>query len=129
MLSSIGFYSHPKIHSLRLFTLLFIRQIRPLILALDLFHNCLHLLGLPGPLVLAHLGLLLEQRLIRLPIAATQAIPQRRELAVIVVEVQMMHRVARGAINNRRIRDILAVVDEDGPDVDPDEQQDVRELL
>jgi len=41
----------------------------------------------------------------------------------------MMHRVARRAINNRGVSDVLAVVDEDGPDLDEEEECEIGEFL
>ena len=40
-----------------------------------------------------------------------------------------MHSVAGGAVDDGRVGDVLAVVDEDGPDVDEGEEGDVGELL
>jgi hypothetical protein len=103
--------------------------VESLIIALDLLDDLLHLPRLPLPLVLGHLGLPLEQLVVGLPVAATQSVPQGGELTVIVVEVEMVHGVAGGAVDDGGVGDVLAVVDEDGPDVDEDEQGDVGELL
>ena len=52
--------------------------------------------GLLVPHALAHLELLLEQLVAGLAVAAAEAVPERGELPVVVVEVQVVHRVARG---------------------------------
>jgi len=121
-------FNHSLCLSLQLL-LLFVWQIGSVILAFDLFNYLLHLRSLSLPLGLAHLGFLLEELIVWFAIGATEAIPQRRELAVVVVEVQVVHCMAGGTINYGRISDIFAVVDQDGPDVDEHEEQDVRELL
>lgn len=41
----------------------------------------------------------------------------------------MVHRVAGGAVDDGRIRDVLSIVDHDRPDVDKGEEGDVREFL
>ena len=106
-----------------------LRKVSPVILALDLLHKLLHLLDLAVPLVLGHLGLTAEQLLVGLAVATAQSIPERGELAVVEVEVQMVHRVAGRAVDHGAVRYVLAIVDEDCPDVDRDEEQHVRELL
>lgn len=70
------------------------------VLALDLLDHLIDCLGLLFPFALAHLELLLEQLVVGLPVAATHAVPERRELAVIVVEVQMVHGMASGAVDD-----------------------------
>ena len=89
----------------------------------------LHLLGLAGPLLLAHLGFPAEELLVGLAVAATHAIPQRGKLAVVVVEVEVVHRVAGGAIHDGAVGHVLTVVNEDGPEVDKAEQEDVGQFL
>lgn len=88
-----------------------------------------HLLGLPFPFFTCSLGLFLEQFWVRLSIASTKTIPERRKLAVIVVEVQVVHGVAGGPIDDGRIGNILPIMDQNGPDIDEDEEKDVRPLL
>ena len=111
-------------HLLRLF-----RLIRPVVFALNFLNDLLHLRALLLPHVLAHLQLLSEQLVVWLAVAAAKPIPQRSELAIIVVEIEMVHCVARSTIDNRRISDVLAVVDKDRPDIDEYEQEDVGEFL
>jgi len=112
--------------SLRLLLLLAIRSI---IFSFHLLNLLLHLLNLSFPLRLPHLTLPAKQLLIRPSIAPPQPIPKRRILSIIIIKVQMMHRVARRAINNRGVSDVLAVVDEDGPDLDEEEEGQVCEFL
>lgn len=91
--------------------------------------DALHLSRLPLPLLLPHLRLALEELIVGFSVAAAQTIPQRGELAIIIVEVEMVHRVARGAIDDGRIGHVFPVVDEDRPDVDEDEEGDVGNFL
>nr|GFD55168.1 hypothetical protein [Tanacetum cinerariifolium] len=81
------------------------------------------------PLALAHLELLLEQLVIRLSVAAAHAVPERCKLAVVVVEVQVVHGMARSAVDDRRVVCILSIMDEDSPDVDKDKESNVCKLL
>ena len=82
----------------------------PIILALDPFLDNLHLLNLSLPFRLAHLTLLFEQLGVGPTVGAAQTIPEGRELAVVVVEVQVVHRVASCAVDHGRIGHVLAVV-------------------
>ena len=43
--------------------------------------------------------------------------------------LQMVHGVASGTINDRRLGIVLPIVNQNSPDVDEDEQRNVRELL
>jgi hypothetical protein len=70
----------------------------------------------------------LEELIVGPPVAATEAVPERGELAVIVVEVQVVHCVAGGAVDDGRVVRILAIVNQDSPDVDEDEEGDVGPL-
>lgn len=76
----------------------------------------------------AHLELLLEELVVGLAVAATQAVPERGVLSVVVVEVKMVDSVASGAVDDGRVVCVLAVVDHDGPDVDEDEESHGGEL-
>ena len=81
------------------------------------------------PLLLAHLALAAEQLLVRLAVAASDTVPQRGVLAVVEIKVEMMHRVACSTIKDGAVGDILAIVDQDGPDLHEDEEAQVSELL
>lgn len=105
------------------------RPITSVILALDLNHHFLHLFRLPLPLFFAHLLLSLEQLLVRLAIAPAQSVPQCSELAIVVIEVQVVHSMTRSTVNNRRIRNVFPVVDHDSPNLDEGEQRNVGEFL
>jgi len=89
----------------------------------------LHLSGLAVPLVGRVLGLLLEELLVGHSVRSSQTVPERRVLAVVVVEVQVVHGVARRAVQDRAVGYVLAIVDQDGPDVDEGEERDVGEFL
>jgi hypothetical protein len=119
------------LHFLRLLphTHLFSRAVRPVVLALDLLDQLLHLDDLSVPLVGRHLGLLDEELRVGLAVRTTKTVPQGGELAVVVVEVQVVHGVASGAVDDGRVGDVLAVVDHDGPDLDEGEEGDVGKLL
>lgn len=112
-----------------LLDLLGLGLVASIILALNLLHNVLHLLDLALPLGLAHLCFAAEELVVGLAVAATEAIPESGELSVVVVEVQVVHGVASGAVDNRAVGNIFTVVDHDGPDVDEHEQSNVGELL
>lgn len=103
--------------------------VRAVVLALDLFHELLHLLSLLAPLVLAHLLLLVEEVLVGLAVGATKTVPERRVLAVVVVEVEVVHGVAGGAVDDGAVGHVLAVVDHNGPEVDKNKKPDGRELV
>lgn len=60
------------------------------VVALHLLDNLLHLLGLSLPLGVAHLGLAAEQFVIGLSVAASEAVPEGCELAIVVVEVKVL---------------------------------------
>lgn len=99
------------------------------VLTLDFNHHPLHLFRLSFPLRLAHLLLSPEQLFVRLPVAATKTVPQGCELAVVVVEVQVVHCVACCAIDNGRVGHIFAIVNHDSPDLNEGEERDIGELL
>lgn len=103
--------------------------VAPIVFALDFDDHLLHLFCLSGPLIFAHLLLPPEKLLVGLTVASSESIPKCRELPVVVVEVQVVHRVASGAIDNGRIRDVLPVVDHDGPDLDKGEESNVCKFL
>lgn len=84
--------------------------------------------GLLVPLALAHLQLLLEELVVWLPVRSTKTVPESEELSVVVVEVEMVHSVACGTVDDRRVVCVLAVVDQDCPDVDKDEKGDRGKL-
>lgn len=86
-------------------------------------------LRLKLPLGLAHLLLLVEEIGVGLTVGAAEAVPEGGVLAVVVVEVEMVHGVAGGAIEDGAVGHVLAVVDHDGPEVDEDKQRHGRVLV
>ena len=104
-------------------------SVRAIVLALHLFHHLLHLFGLFFPLFVAHLERWLEHGRVGLAIAASEAVPDGGVLAKVIVEVQMVGGVAGSAIDDRVIGNVLAVVDQDCPEVDEQEEEDIRDLL
>lgn len=60
---------------------------------------------------------------------ASQSVPKGGVLAVVVVEVEMVNRMASGTIDNRIMSKILTVVDHNCPDVNETEETKVNNLL
>ena len=114
-------------HSANLLGLL-LRLVRAVICALDLFNHHVNSFSLLVPFVLAHFEFLLEELVVGLAVAAAEAVPEGGELAVVVVEVEVVHGVAGGAVYDGRVVGIFAVVDQDGPDVDEDEEGDAGDF-
>lgn len=73
--------------------------------------------------------ILLKHLIGRPQVCPTNTIPQRGVLSIIEVESGMMETVACGAVDDGTVGDVLAVVDEDGPDLHKDEEAEVCELL
>lgn len=109
--------------------LLSLVTISSVVLALHLTLDPLHLLNLSFPLLSTHLRFLRKELLVWCTIAASDSVPKREVLAVIVVEVKMVHSMARSSVNNRAVHDEFAVVNEDRPHVDEDEQTNISHLL
>lgn len=80
------------------------------VVALDICNDLLHLRDLFFPLFGRHLGLLIEELHIRLSVRTEEAVPEGRILAVIVVEVEVMHCVAGGAVDDRGVGNVFTVV-------------------
>lgn len=99
------------------------------VFALNLNNHSLHFLGLSLPLFIAHFGLLGEQLVVWLAVAATKAIPESGELAVVIVEVQVVHRVASGAVDDRAVSHVFTIVNHNGPNLDESEESDIGKLL
>lgn len=114
----------PLLHLLSL-----LGAIAPVILALDLVLDLLRLLGLLLPLLGAHLSLAPEEFLIWHAVAAAKTVPEGGELAVVVVEIEVVHCVAGSAVDDGAVSHVLAVVDHNGPDLDEAEENNVGELL
>jgi len=106
-----------------------LRTIRAIILPFNLLNHPLHLNNLLLPLLLGELVSPPEQLLIRLSVAASQTIPQSRVLAIVIVEVQVVHGVTRSAVYERAVGQVFAVVDEDRPELHEDEETEVCEFL
>lgn len=99
------------------------------IISLHSLQNGFHLLGLAFPFLITHLGLPSEELLIGFAVATTQTIPQSSELAVVVVEVEVMHSVTGGSVHNRAVGDVLAIMDENSPEVDEAKKKDIGHFL
>lgn len=84
--------------------------ITPIIIALHLLNHRLHLRALPFPLRFTHLALAAEELGVGLAVRAEEAVRQRRELAVVVVEVEVVHGVAGGAVDDGGVSYVFAVV-------------------
>ncbi len=86
-------------------------RILPIIFALHLLNDRLHFLLLPLPLLLSHLRLASEELLVWLTVTAAESVPQGRELAVVVVEVEVVHCVACSSVEDWGVGNVFAVVD------------------
>lgn len=73
--------------------------------------------------------LFVEHALIRLAIAAAQAVPERGVLAVVIVEGQVVDAVTGGAVHHRVIRNEFAIVDQNGPNIDKHKERNISQLL
>lgn len=91
--------SHHFIQSLHLLTLR-LPTIRPIILSFNLNNHPLRLLLLPFPLRFTQFLVFVKQLLVGTTIRSSQSIPQRRKLAIVVVEVQMVHCVACSTVDD-----------------------------
>ena len=97
--------------------------------ALDLRNRLADLPGFAPPHLLGHILPFLEEVDVGLPVAAAEPVEEREELPVVDLEPCVVERVARGAVYDGVVRQVLAVVGEDGPDIDADEERDAGELL
>jgi len=93
-------------------------EVLAVVVSLDILENVFHLLGLPLPFVLAHLCLATKKLLIWLPVAATHAVPQGSKLTIVVIEIEVVHGMAGGAVDDRGVGNVFAVVNHNSPDVD-----------
>lgn len=105
------------------------RQVAAVVIALHILEDGFHLLGLTLPFLLVHLGLTAEELFVGLPVATTQTVPEGSKLSVVVVEVQVMHGVASSSVDHRAVGYILAIMDQDSPEVNESKEEDVGELL
>lgn len=106
-------FSHPHASFISQDLFLQPSHILPIIPIIIPFHGLLHgfrLLALPFPFGLTHLAFAPEELLVGLAVGASQAIPKRGELAVIVIKVKMMHCVAGGTVDDRGIGDVFAII-------------------
>lgn len=118
------------------------------IVSLDLLLDLFHVLDAGLPSLFGHLGLLVEPCEIGLAVAAAKTIPQRGELAVVIavdtllatltnlskrvdnlLEVKVVGSVAGRTVDDRVVGNVLAVVNENGPEVDEHEQSDIGHFL
>lgn len=80
------------------------------VITLNLLDHLLHLLNLTIQLGLAHLGLLVEQLEVWSTVRTSKSVPEGGVLSVVVVEVQVVHGVAGGAVDDGRVGNILSVI-------------------
>lgn len=81
-----------------------------IITTFHLFDNGLHLIDLLLPLGLCHLLFGIEQGGVWTSVTSAESVPESGELAVVVVEIQMMICMAGGTIDCWVIGDILSVI-------------------
>lgn len=99
------------------------------IISLYSLQNGFHLLSLAFPFLVTHLSLPPEEFLIGFAVATTQTIPQGSELAVVVVEVEVMHCMTGGAVHNRTVGDVFAIMNKDSPEVDEAKKENISHFL
>lgn len=87
-----------------------ISHICSVIKTFHILESRLHFLALPVPFCIAHLTLALEEFLVWLTIGTAKAVPQRGKLAIVIIEVEMVHRVAGSAVDDGRFRNVFTVV-------------------
>lgn len=104
-------------------------KVRSVIGALDLLDHLLHLLALLLPLCLGHVLLLVEHGLVGLAVATAKSVPESGVLTIVVVEGQVVDRVASSAVDDRVVAHKLAIVNQNCPEVDEYEQADEGDLL
>lgn len=109
--------------------LLLFGRVAAVVVSFDIFEDRLHLLGLALPFFVTHLGLAAEELVIGLAVATPKTVPEGCELAVVVVEVQVVHGVASSTVHNGAIGDIFPIVDEHRPEVNEAEEKDVGDFL
>ncbi len=96
---------------------------------LHLVNDMLHLLALLLPCARVHFQLLVKELRVRPSVAAAQPVPQGSVLSVIVVEVEMVDRMTGSRVDECIIRQVLSIVNQNGPDIDKDKKPDIGELL
>lgn len=109
--------------------LLCLVSVRTVVITLNLVLDLLHLLNLSPPLLSTHLALLAEELSIRCAVGSSNTIPQCEVLAVVVVEVKVVHGVASRSVDDWGVHNKLSVVDQNRPHIDEDEQSDISDLL
>lgn len=131
MVVKIGKRKSLKRSKLHLFVLLGleVRAVGSVIITLDLLDGLVDGPGLGLPLLLGHLDVLLEHPVLGHSVSAAHAVKGSKELAVVDLESRVVQRVTGGAVDDRVVGEVLAVVDHDGPEVDKDEEEDVGHLL
>lgn len=82
----------------------------PVVRPFNLLDQFLRLARLSFPFLLAHLEITIEEFIVGQPVAATKPVPESKELAVIVVEVEMVQSMAGRAIDDGVTRGVFAVI-------------------
>jgi len=78
---------------------------------------------------LSHLCLAPEEFIVWLSVAAPETVPESGKLPIVVVEVEMVHSVASGAIDHGTVGNIFTVMNQDRPEVDESEKEYIGKLL
>ena len=84
--------------------------ISTVILALHLLDQLVHFLHLLVDGLLLQTLLAIKQLDVGLAVAASHAVPECSELAVVVVEVVVVDRVAGGSVNHGRVGSVFSIV-------------------
>ena len=89
---------------------IFFSAVCPIVRAFHLLYQFLCPASLSLPFLLPHLEIAVEQLVVRHAVAASDPIPECEELAVIVIEVEMMQSMAGRAIDDRGSSRVFAVI-------------------
>ncbi|MCH1932388.1 hypothetical protein L9G16_19770, partial [Shewanella sp. A25] len=70
-----------------------------------------------------------EEFIVWLSVAAPETVPESGKLPIVVVEVEMVHSVASGAIDHGTVGNIFTVMNQDRPEFDESEKEYIGKLL
>lgn len=84
--------------------------------------------GLSLPFLCRHL-LLLEHPVLREAVGAAETVEGSEELTIVDLETGVVERVASSAVYDGIVAEVFAIMDENSPEVDEDEEDNTRPLL
>ena len=103
--------------------------VRALIRPLNFLDKAVDSLRLCLPLLFRHLLLPFEHPGLGHSVCTPQTIKGSKELSVVDLKTRVVQRVTSSTIDNRVVGHILAIVNQDGPEVDEHEKNHVRHFL